>query len=136
VILKGRRSKSGRSRGVSVGLALDLGQSQKELTEAKEALQWEVVVYDNERLAANLVCDDLGVPQPPEMSSLAARITLISDLVRELERGAFQACIHHTFAIARSHYVETINLEAMRLGYAPGYEVEELEKIEDDVALL
>jgi hypothetical protein len=40
------------------------------------------VAHDNEWLAANLVCHDLGVPEPPEMSSLAARITLILDHVR------------------------------------------------------
>jgi hypothetical protein len=45
--------------------------------------------YDNERLTANLVCHDLGVPQPPEMSSLTACITRLSNHVRELERGAF-----------------------------------------------
>jgi hypothetical protein len=37
------------------------------------------MAHDNECLTANLVCNDLGVPQPSEMSSLAARITLISD---------------------------------------------------------
>jgi hypothetical protein len=58
------------------------------LTEVKEALQKEFVACGNERLAANLVCHDLGMPQPLEMSSLADRITLISDNVRELERGA------------------------------------------------
>jgi hypothetical protein len=47
------------------------------------------MAYDNERLTANLVCHDLGVPHPPKMSLLAARITLVSDRVRELERGAF-----------------------------------------------
>jgi hypothetical protein len=47
------------------------------------------------------------------MSSLVARITLISDHVWDLERGAFQAGIHCTFAIARSYYMETINMEAM-----------------------
>jgi hypothetical protein len=52
-----------------------------------EGLQRETVAYDNERLTANRVCHDLGVPQPLEMSSLAARITLVSDHVRELERG-------------------------------------------------
>jgi hypothetical protein len=40
------------------------------------------------------------------------------------------------FAIAHCHYAETINFEAMSLGYAPGFEVNELEKIEDDVASL
>jgi hypothetical protein len=59
------------------------------LTEAKDTLQREVVAHDNERLTANLVYYDLGVPQPPKMSSLVARITLISDHVQELERHAF-----------------------------------------------
>jgi hypothetical protein len=71
-----------KAEGVSARLIRDLAQSQKELTEVKEALQKETVAYDNERLAANLVCHDLGVPQPLDMSTLAARITLISDLVR------------------------------------------------------
>jgi hypothetical protein len=54
----------------------------------KEALQRETVAYDNERLTANLVCHNLRVPQPLGMSSLVACITLISDHMRELERGA------------------------------------------------
>jgi hypothetical protein len=56
--------------------------------------------------------------------------------MRELERGTLQAGITHAFAIARSHYVETINLEVMSQGYTPGYEDEDLEKMEDDVAPL
>jgi hypothetical protein len=52
-----------------------------ELTEVKEALQRETVAYNNERLTTNLVCHNLGVPQPSEMSSLAAHITLVSDCV-------------------------------------------------------
>jgi hypothetical protein len=106
------------------------------LTKVKEALQREIVAYDNERLSANLVCHDLMVPQPPKLSSLPARITLISNHVREHERSAFHASINRTFAIARSHYAESINLEAMSQGYTPGYEDEELEKMEDDMALL
>jgi hypothetical protein len=65
----------------------------------KETLQRETVAYDNEHLATNLVCHDLGVPQPSEMSSLAARITLISDHVQELERGALWASINLAFTI-------------------------------------
>jgi hypothetical protein len=61
---------------------LDLGQSQKELAEVKKILHREVMAHDNERLAANLVCRDLGAPQPSKMSSLAAHITLISDHMR------------------------------------------------------
>jgi uncharacterized protein YoaH (UPF0181 family) len=69
------------AEGVSTGLALDLGQSQKELAEVKEALQREVMAHDNKCLTTNLVYHDLGVPQPQEMSSLAACITLISNHV-------------------------------------------------------
>jgi hypothetical protein len=47
------------------------------------------MAHDNERSTTNLVCHDLRVPQPPEMSLLAAYITLNSDRMRELERGAF-----------------------------------------------
>jgi hypothetical protein len=47
----------------------------------KEALQMETVAYDNECLATNRVCHDLRVPQPLEMSSLAAHITLVNDHV-------------------------------------------------------
>jgi hypothetical protein len=54
----------------------------------KEALQRETMAYDNECLVANLVYHNLGVPQPPDVSSLVAHITLVSDHVRGLERGA------------------------------------------------
>jgi hypothetical protein len=47
------------------------------------------MAHDSERLTTNLVYHDLGVPQPLKMSSLTARITLISDRVQELERHAF-----------------------------------------------
>jgi hypothetical protein len=47
----------------------------------KEALQRETMAYDNEHLTTNLVCHDLGVPQPPEMSSLEAGITFVLDHV-------------------------------------------------------
>ena len=38
--------------------------------------------------------------------------------------------------IARSHYGDSINLEMMSHGYAPGYEVHELEEMEAVVAPL
>ena len=40
------------------------------------------------------------------------------------------------FAIARSHYGDIIDLETMSHGYAPGYEVHELEEMEVAVAPL
>ena len=38
--------------------------------------------------------------------------------------------------IAHSHYGDSIDLEAMSHGYAPGYEVHELEEMETMVAPL
>ena len=50
--------------------------------------------------------------------------------VRQLERNAFCVGINQAFAIAHSHYVDNIDLEMMRLGFAPGYEAHELDEIE------
>lgn len=43
-------------------------------------------------------------------SSLSARVTLVSDRVRELEREAVVSGISSAIAITRSHYGETIDL--------------------------
>ena len=44
--------------------------------------------------------------------------------------------IIQAFAIARSHYGVNINLGAMSLGFAPGYELSELDEIEAAVTPL
>ena len=48
----------------------------------------------------------------------------------QLEENAFHARITQAFAIVRSHYDQEVNLEAMSLGFAPGYENFELDEIE------
>ena len=40
------------------------------------------------------------------------------------------------FGIARSHYADNINLRAMSLGFAPGYELSKLDEIEAAVTPL
>jgi hypothetical protein len=45
-------------------------------------------------------------------------------------RGAFHAGINRSFVVSHSHYGETINLEAMSLGYVPDYNKKELEELE------
>ena len=50
--------------------------------------------------------------------------------VRQLERNALHAGVNQSFVIARSHYGDSIDLEAMSHGYASGYEVHELEEME------
>ena len=77
-----------------------------------------------------MVFDDLGVAQPEETSSLAARAAGITARVGQLEEDAFHAGITQTFTVARSHYDQEINLEVMSLGFAPGYKNSELNEIE------
>ena len=83
-----------------------------------------------------MVCDDLEVVRSEGTSSLAARAVDITARVRELERDTLRAGVTQAFAIARSHYVDTIDLETMSLGFAPGYEASELDEIETAVAPL
>ena len=68
-----------------------------------------------------------------ETGSLAAHAVDITVWVRQLEENAFHANITQAFAVARSHYDQEINLEAMSLGFAPGYENSELDEIEKAV---
>ena len=74
-----------------------------------------------------MVFDDLGVAQPEETSSLAARVAGITARVGQLEENAFHARITQAFTVARSHYDQEINLEVMSLGFVPGYENSELD---------
>ena len=60
----------------------------------------------------------------------------ITAWVRQLEREALRFGITQAFAIARSHYVESIDLETMSLGFAPDYEASELDEIETAMAPL
>ena len=54
----------------------------------------------------------------------------ITARVGQLEENAFHAGITQAFAVARSHYDQEVNLEAMSLGFTPGYKNSELDEIE------
>ena len=56
--------------------------------------------------------------------------------MRQLERNTLHAGVNLAFAIARSHYTDSINLEMMSLSFTPGYEAHELDEIETVVAPL
>ena len=60
----------------------------------------------------------------------------ISARVCQLEKEALRLGITQAFAIARSHYDDNIDLEAMSLGFTPGYEPSELDEIEAAVTPL
>ena len=67
-------------------------------------------------------------------SSLAACAVDITARVHQLKREALRSGITQAFAIARSHYTDSIDLETMSLLFALGYEASELDEIEKAVA--
>ena len=69
-------------------------------------------------------------------SSLVYRVIAITARVCQLEKEALRLGITQAFVISCSHYDQSINLEAMSLSYALGYEAFELDKIEAAVAPL
>ena len=107
-----------------------------ELTEAQRSLQAESDEHDLLRAALGVVCDDLEVAWSERTSSLAACAIGIMAQVRQLEGEALCTGITQAFVIARSHYADSIDLETMSLGFAPGYEASELDEIEMAVAPL
>ena len=90
-------------------------------------LQAESDEHDLLHAAIRVVFDDLGVARPEEIGSLAAHAVDITAQVRQLEENTFHAGITQAFAIARSHYDQEVNLEAMSLGFAPGNKNSELD---------
>ena len=56
--------------------------------------------------------------------------------MHQLEKEALCSGITQAFTIAHSHYDESIDLEAMSLGFAPGYKASELDEIEAVMAPL
>ena len=83
-----------------------------------------------------MVYDDFEMVRSEGTSSLAAHAVEIMARVRQLERSALRTVVNQFFAIARSHYGDNIDLEAMSHGYALGYEVRELEEMEMAMAPL
>jgi hypothetical protein len=108
----------------------------KELDKVRKSLEAEVSEHGILCAAIGVVCDDLKVAQMEGTSSLVARIVDIMARVGALERDSFHASINYSFVIVRSHYGETISLEVMSLGYAPGYDEKELEEMEEAVVPL
>ena len=67
---------------------------------------------------------------------LAAHAVDIIVRVHQLERDALRTGVTQAFAIPRSHYTDSIDLEMMCLGFTPGYEASELDEIETAMAPL
>ena len=86
--------------------------------------------------ALGVVYDDLEVVRSEGTSSLVACAVEIMAWVRQLERNALRAGVNQSFVIAHSHYGDSIDLETMSHGFAPGYEAHKLEEMETVVAPL
>jgi len=83
-----------------------------------------------------VVYDNLEVVQSEGTSSLMACAVEITTWVGQLERNTLHAGVNQAFAIARSHYTDSIDLEMMNLSFAPGYKAHELDEIAMAVAPL
>ena len=105
-----------------------------ELVEVWRILQAKSDEHDLLRATVGVVFDDLEVARSEGTSSLTAHAVDITAQVRQLEREALRSRIDQAFAIARSHYADSIDLETMSLGFVPGYEASELDEIEKAVA--
>ena len=103
------------AESVSTELAVDLAEVRRNLQEESD----ELCILS---AALGVVCDDLEVVQLEGTISLAAHAMDITAWVCQLEREALCSGITQAFAIARSHYDESIDLETMSLGFATGYE--------------
>ena len=117
------------AEGAAAGLARDLA-------EARSVLQAESNELELQKVGLSIICDDLQVVQAEGTSSLTTRAVDMTARVRQLEKEAFRLGIIQDFAIARSHYDVNINLGAMSLGFAHGYELSELDEIEAAVTPL
>ena len=117
------------AESVSAELAVDLAEVRRNL----QAESDELGILS---AALGVVCDDLQVVQSEATSSLTARAIKIMARVRQLKRIALRAGVNQSFAIARSHYGDSIDLETMSHGFAPVYEAHELEEMETVVAPL
>ena len=77
-----------------------------------------------------MVYYDLEVVRSEGTSSLVAHAIEITARECQLERNALRTRVNQSFAIACSHYGDSINLEAMSHGFTPSYEAHELEEME------
>jgi transcriptional regulator NrdR family protein len=84
----------------------------EELSKVKGSLQKDSNEHDDLRAAVGMVCDNLRVTPPEEVSSLAVCALRITELASEMMWHALRFGVQQSFVVARSHY-ENINLEAM-----------------------
>ena len=105
-----------------------------DLAEVRRNLQAESDELGILSATLGVVCDDLEVVRSEGTSSLVARAIEITARVRQLKRNSLCARVNQSFAIAHSHYWDSIYLETMSHDYTPSYEVHELEEMEMVVA--
>ena len=71
------------------------------------------------------VCDALGVPSPSQ-GGLAERVAGVVPMVAQLETSAFRSGVTTAFAVGRSHFDDSFDLNTLQHGFAPDYTTEEM----------
>jgi len=107
-----------------------------DLAEARRNLQAESDELGILSATLRVVYDDVEVVRSKGTSSIVARAVEITAQVHQLERNALRVSVNQSFMIAHSHYGDNIDMEMMSHGFAPSYQVHELEEMEAVVAPL
>jgi hypothetical protein len=106
---------------------------KKKLTGVKDTLQKKCDAHNTLCIAVRVVYGDLELALAQETSSLIVHVTRITERAHEIVRHALCFSVQQTFVTTRSHY-ENIDLAAMSQGFAPNYNDDELERIEETAA--
>lgn len=77
-----------------------------------------------------VVGDQLQVAQPEDASTLAVRAARITGRIHKLEVDALRLGTNRAFAVTRSHYEDSFDLDSVSQGYAAGWTDSELDELE------
>ncbi|RLN35456.1 uncharacterized protein C2845_PM03G33080 [Panicum miliaceum] len=110
-------------------------QLSTELDLVKELLELKEIEVTNLQIAARMALEDLGGPATTEDDKLISQLNHSAKGAQNTVNQALHLGVRRAFAVAYSHYVD-IDLPELSQGFASGYEEEDLEQIENDIAPL
>lgn len=99
-----------------------------------EAVRNENTRLDQLRIGAELLVNELQVPQPAGTDTLEARLLSITNRFGTLRRESFETGVFWTLVMEQTHYGDSLDLEALQLGMVPGYTDEEIEAMKKKAA--
>ncbi|TVU34150.1 hypothetical protein EJB05_15979, partial [Eragrostis curvula] len=99
-----------------------------------EVARGENTQLERLRIGAELLVDELQVPQPDGTTTLEARLLSISNRFGALRRESFEAGVFWTLVMEQTHYGDSLDLEGLSLGMVPGFSDEEMEELKKKAA--